>query len=109
MEMSNYQSLKLFILDFVNLSKDAIHIHIGMVVFVCAVMLWKKGKVEVSCLIPVFFVATSMEVLDLKDNWQSLGYMQWSASFHDIVNTTFWPVITVFLAKFFRIRFNKKY
>lgn len=55
METSNYQNLKLVILDFVNLSKDAIHIHIGLIVFICVVLICKKGRVVHTCLIPVFF------------------------------------------------------
>lgn len=44
----------------------------------------------------------AMEILDLKDDWQSLGYMRWSASIHDIVNTAIWPVIIVLLFKVYR-------
>lgn len=93
METSTYQNLKLEILNVVGLSKDAVHIHIGLVIFLCTVLIWKKGQVKAVCLIPVFLIALSMELLDLRDDWLSLGYMQWSASIHDMVNTTFWPVV----------------
>ena len=101
MDTSTYQSLKLAILDLLNLSKDAIHIHIGMAVFLTAILLWKHGKISVAYLIPVFVIAGGMEVLDLLDDWQSLGYLRWSASLHDVINTTLWPTIIVFLIKYF--------
>jgi len=97
MELSIYQSIKLQILDLLALSKDAVHIHIGIGVFLVAVMIWKKGRIEGVCLFPVFGVAILMEILDLRDDLNSLGYLRWSASGHDIINTTFWPIILVFM------------
>lgn len=44
MNTSNYQGLKLAILNLTDLSKDAVHIHIGLVVF--TVLFWKKGALK---------------------------------------------------------------
>lgn len=92
METSFYQELKLQVLNCIDLSKDAIHIHIGLVAFLLAILFWKKGRASAACLIPVFLIATAMEVLDLRDDWQTLGYFRWSASIHDLGNTTLWPL-----------------
>lgn len=81
------------------LSKDAVHIYIGFLVFVVAVVVWKKGRIQTSCLIPVLFVAFGMEAFDLVDDWRAFGYLRWSASLHDIVNTSFWPFVVVVLVK----------
>ncbi len=99
MDTSFYQGLKLILLDALNLSKDAIHMHIGLIVFFLAVVVWKKGRLELACILPVLLAALTMEVLDLYDDLNSLGHMRWSASFHDILNTIFWPFVIVFLAK----------
>ncbi|OKY26603.1 hypothetical protein [Thalassotalea sp. PP2-459] len=95
METSPYQGLKLTILEFLSLSKDAIHIHIGLLVFFLAVLLWRRGRPDILALLPVFVIAGGMEVLDLQDDWASLGYMRWSASLHDLINTIFWPTFVV--------------
>lgn len=107
METSAYQHLKLDVLELVNLSKDAIHVHIGLLVFFLAVALWRRGRFDVFSLIPVFLVAGAMEALDLRDDLGSFGYMRWSASLHDLINTVFWPVLVVFTSKWLGNRENK--
>jgi hypothetical protein len=82
------------------LSKDAVHIYIGMLVFFCAVVIWKKDRILPACLIPVFVVAFGMEAFDLLDDWRSLGYPRWGSSLHDIANTSFWPLAIVILVKY---------
>ena len=42
-----------------------------------------------------------MEILDLRYDYVSLGYFRLNAitaSIHDLINTTFWPVVIVVLA-----------
>ena len=94
METSPYQQFKLIVLEMLSLSKDAIHMHVGLGVFVLAILLWRRGRVDVLALLPVFLVAGVMEALDLFDDMASLGYLRWSASVHDMVNTTFWPTFS---------------
>ena len=42
--MSEYQNLKLVILSILEISKDAVHIHVGLLVFFAAVILWKRVR-----------------------------------------------------------------
>ncbi len=106
METSAYQNFKLVILDVLSLSRDAIHIHIGLLIFFLTVVLWRRGQPDILALLPVFLVAGGMEVLDLRDDFGSLGYMRWSASLHDLINTTFWPILIVISSKWFMKREN---
>lgn len=106
METSAYQSWKLLVLDAVSLSKDAIHLHIGLLVFFLAVVLWRRRRFDFLALLPVLFVAGAMEMLDLCDDLESLGYMRWSASLHDLINTTFWPTLIVISANWLGRRGN---
>ena len=99
--MSDYQNAKLIILSILEISKDAIHIHIGLIVFFAAVVLWRKGSIDVRCLIPVVVVASLMEMLDLRDLYIQSGSLHiaaLTASVHDLINTLFWPVAIVALA-----------
>ncbi|WP_339722666.1 hypothetical protein [uncultured Paraglaciecola sp.] len=97
METSPFQGLKLQIVELLSLSKDAIHIHIGMSVFIVAVCVLSKGRITFKCLLPVFIVAAGMEAMDLYDDFNSLGYCRWGNSLHDFINTSLWPVIIVVL------------
>ena len=99
--MSEYQNAKLIILSILEISKDAIHIHIGLIVFFAAVVLWRKGAIDARCLVPAVIVASLMEMLDLRDEYSSLGRIRMAAvtaSIHDMLNTLFWPVVIVVLA-----------
>ena len=104
METSTCQSIKLIILSLVGLSKDAIHIYIGLLCFFILLIVFKKPIDSWQLLIPVLIVSVAMESLDLRDDLLSLGYFRWSASLHDIVNTMFWPLAIVLLFKFRLVR-----
>ncbi|MXZ74330.1 MAG: hypothetical protein F4207_06585 [Gemmatimonadetes bacterium] len=93
--------MKLIILSILDISKDAVHIHIGLLVFFAGVVLWKKGSFNAWCLIPVVFVASVMELLDLRDDYTHQGNIRMAAltaSVHDLLNTMLWPVVIVVLA-----------
>ena len=107
MEPSFYQSIKLPILVFFHLSKDAVHIHIGLAVLFMYVLLFRKPMASLKNLIPLLLVASVMELLDIWDDKNSLGYIRWSSSLHDMVNTVFWPVCIVFLAKLRILKINE--
>jgi hypothetical protein len=97
-----YQEFKLSVLEITGLSRDAIHIYVGLFVFFSVVVALRKGRVEAIALIPVALVASLMEVTDLYDNYRTLNSIGWGNSLHDVVNTAFWPVTIVLLAKFTR-------
>ena len=92
--------MKIHVLNAVDLSRDAMHIYVGMAVLLLFVVIFQKGRFSLISLIPVFVVAIIMEVFDLYDDSRTFGYLRWDASLHDVVNTVFWPVILVFVAKF---------
>ena len=98
-DTSAYQLAKIHIMNLVPLSKDAVHIYIGLTVFFAAVVLWKKRRIQPACLIPVLAIAFGMESFDLFDDLRSFGHLRLGASIHDIINTIFWPVVVVILVK----------
>ncbi len=97
--MSDYQSFKLLLLDFLPLSKDAVHVYIGLAVLLVWVAGLRRPLGAWTSLVPVFAVALLMETVDLVDDLRWLGHPRWSASLHDLVNTTFWPVVLVITAR----------
>ena len=98
--MSAYQTLKLYLLSLIPLTKDATHIYIGMLVLLIWVIAFRRPLHSLTSLIPVVIIASIMEMIDLYDDMQWLGYPRWSNSWHDLVNTCFWPAVLVISARY---------
>lgn len=99
METSAFQSFKLAVVDVVGLSKDALHIHVGLLVFFLAALVFRRS---IRSLVPVTVVlalALAGEALDARDDVASLGHWRIGASVHDILNTMFWPCMLSALAR----------
>jgi hypothetical protein len=90
---SNYQLLKLWLLAAVPLTKDAIHIYIGFLCLLVALIVFRRRLTSYQALIPGLLVSLAMEVFDLRD-----GY-GWIASVKDFVNTNLMPFVLVTLAR----------
>jgi hypothetical protein len=99
MNTSFYQNIKLHFLSLVHLSKDAVHIYIGLIVFIIYVVIFKKSLSSFKSLVPVLIIAVAMDAFDLWDDFHSLGHCRWGSSLYDIINTLFWPFILVILVK----------
>ncbi|MBN1831585.1 MAG: hypothetical protein JW896_05680 [Deltaproteobacteria bacterium] len=100
MNTSTYQLVKIHVLSFFDLTKDAMHIYIGLSAFLLWVLVTRKSLGLWKNLIPVLIAAMLMETFDLRDDFNSFGHFRWSASLHDVLNTVFWPAIIVILFKF---------
>lgn len=90
--MSGFQELKLRILEILGVSKDAAHVHIGLVVFFVVALLARRH----SAWLPwaaVLAVALGLEALDLRDDLATYDAPRWGASLHDLVNTMIWPTV----------------
>jgi len=90
---STYQLFKLWWLAVLPLTKDAIHIYIGFVLLLIALIVFRRRLSSYQALIPGLLVSLVMEVFDLRDGY-SLG-----ASVHDIINTNLLPFVFVTLAR----------
>ncbi len=93
MEDTFVQSIKLAIVATTGLSKDALHIYIGMaVLFATAAILRKPLRSHAPWLV-VLFIALLGELIDIIDEIIHIGYWDWAISAHDIANTLFWPTV----------------
>jgi hypothetical protein len=90
---SSYQLFKLWWLAVLPLTKDAIHIYIGFVLLLIALVVFRRRLSSYQALIPGLVVSVVLEVFDLRDGY-SLG-----ASVHDIINTNLLPFVLVTLAR----------
>jgi hypothetical protein len=94
-----FQSGKLWLQDLVGLSKDALHIYVGLAVFLLALALLRAPLRDWRPVAAVFAVALTGEVWDLIE-WTTRGRpVQWPNHWHDLWNTCFWPLVLFALAR----------
>ena len=96
---SDYQLLKLRILQTVPIAKDAAHIYIGFACLLLAVIVFRIPLREWKALVPGLIATVVMEALDLRDNYADERALRWAASFKDVVNTNLVPVVLVLVAR----------
>lgn len=105
MDASTLQSLKLGIISATGLSRDALHIYVGLTLLIAASCITRKSLGSFSSWLVVLAGASLIELFDLMDDKASLGYWRWGASLHDIANTLFWPTVLVVACRFRLIKF----
>jgi hypothetical protein len=92
-DTSFVQSLKLDIVGLTGLSKDALHVYVGLGVWLLAAALFRRSITTLRPWLAVLVVALGIEAFDAFDDWVDLGRWRWRASLHDVVNTMFWPTV----------------
>jgi hypothetical protein len=90
---SSYQLFKLGLLAVLPLAKDAIHVYIGFLCLLVALVLFRRKLSSFTALIPGLLFACVLEVLDLRDGFG------WQESAKDIINTNLMPFVLVLLAR----------
>jgi hypothetical protein len=91
------QEMKLLLMGSTGLSKDALHIYVGLAVFLLALTRWRIGSLPP--LLVVLAVALAGEAWDFIDNIRTEMPMQWAGHRHDIWNTLFWPAVLTGLGR----------
>lgn len=92
---SPYQQLKGQILSVVGLSKDAVHLYIGLGCFLLSILVLRFSPTQYRSLLLGFLFSLGMEALDLRDNVKYRETTRALASLHDLLNTNLLPYLTV--------------
>ncbi len=96
--MSAFQDWKLQLMELTALSKDALHIYIGLACFLSVALLARRGLAAPQAWWAVLALACLGEWLDLRSiNGPWAPEIYW-ASLHDLINTLFWPTVLYLLA-----------
>lgn len=101
------QAAKLWLIGGTGLAKDALHVHVGLLVFLGSALLlrwplrsWKPWAAALA-------VALIGEARDIFDRW-SVGMLAAPLGhWHDIWNTMLWPSAILLLARYTRL-FTRK-
>jgi len=103
MDTTAAQAVKLAIVSATGLSKDALHIYVGLCVFLVVAVASRRSLASWLPFLAVILVASLGEVVDMRDDLSSLGYWRWSAGLHDIINTSLSPGVFFLLARSSRL------
>lgn len=94
-----FQDAKLWLLGFIGLSKDALHVYVGMIVFLGVALLFRLPLRDWRPLAAVFLAAVAGEVFDLFESLAPNEDPRWAATWHDLWNTMLWPTVLFVLAR----------
>ena len=98
---SVFQDIKTHIVSFTGLERDALHIYVGIGVFLITSLLFKNHRYRWFIALFVVIAAASMgEVLDRHDQLIISKHWYWQGSVHDIVNTCFFPTLFTLILTF---------
>ena len=100
-----FQSFKLFLIQLSGLDKDALHIYIGMAIFLTCLTIFRKigfHRYGFALVITTCFALLG-EVFDIHDNITTLNKIGLNASIHDIINTCLLPYVLYGISKWTRI------
>ena len=97
--MSPFQSAKVWLIELLGLSRDALHIYVGLTVFLLVALVFRLPLRDWRPLAAVFLVAVAGEIWDLFERLRPDQEPFWASNWHDIWNTMFWPLVLFILAR----------
>ncbi len=98
--MSLFQEAKILLVEATNLSKDALHVYVGLGVMLLAAILLRRSLKDWRPLAAAALAAVAGEVWDVIDTLSHGGTPRWSLNWKDVWNTLFWPTVLFLLARF---------
>jgi hypothetical protein len=109
-DTSQYQAIKLLIGEYVPIDRDYLHILIGLLLVIIAVLANRYRKRKSTFLLTLTVacaIGASMEFADMFDDISSLGHWRWDESMRDFFRTILFPGMATIYAKFSHRRSNE--
>jgi hypothetical protein len=97
--MSPLQQSKLWVMGFSGLSKDALHVYVGLAVFFGCALMFRWPLQKGGPLLAVLVAALAGEIWDLADTLRYGEILRLSGNWHDVWNTLFWPLVITLIAR----------
>lgn len=101
--MSPFQQAKIALGQLLGLPKDALHIYVGLAVFLIAAALLRRPLGSWVPIAAVFAAALAGEAWDLIETRAVGATAHWDRNWHDVWNTCFWPTMLFLLARYTRL------
>ena len=91
-----WYDIKSFVGDHLSMSHDALHIHLGIIIFLGAAWIFRRKSFRwYAAWTALFSLTLSNEALDAYDWIMWTGSINWLESLKDIANTMAWPSVIV--------------
>ena len=103
-----YNDIKTGISDFLGVSKDALHIHLGLAIFVALILVLRKSPASLVPWLGLLAFQLINEVIDAFHWRQGVLDIDVAGSLKDIVNTMFWPTVVLIAFRFYQHRLTKR-
>lgn len=105
--MSSLQTVKFWLVENVHLTKDALHIYVGLAVLLGSALVFRWPLRNFKPWLAVFVVTVLGEAWDVIDRMR-MGVAQFPAgNWKDVWNTLFWPTMLTLLARYTKL-FNPR-
>jgi hypothetical protein len=98
--VTGFQAAKLEMVRLTSLPRDALHIYVGMAVFLAVALIFRRSLRDPRPIAAVLLVAIAGEIWDLIDRSRTGFPPAWSNSWHDLWNTMLWPAVIFLLARY---------
>ena len=101
--MSGFQQFKVALVQLLGLPKDALHIYVGLAVFLAAAALLRRPLGSWVPIAAALAAALAGEAWDVIETHAAGAQIHWDRNWHDIWNTCFWPATLFLLARYTRL------
>jgi len=101
--VSALQATKLWLIGLTGLSKDALHIYVGLTLFFGSALLFRWPLSSWRPWLVVLAAALAGEAWDIRDRLAGGVGLDLAGDWHDIWNTLFWPSAILILARTTRL------
>jgi hypothetical protein len=102
---ASFQAFKIYLVSLTGLGKDAMHVHIGLAVFIFVRLLWRWRFGWSVAWFSALAAALAGEFLDIRSSVPGIETMQPDQSnWHDLWNTMLWPSVLFILGRWLQPR-----
>lgn len=100
------QILKVYLLDFTGLERDALHLHAGLAVFILVRLVWRWRGGWVIAWLAALMLAAGVEWLDIRADSVGAIPQPQSDHWHDVWNTMIWPTVLLLVGRWLQPKPN---
>lgn len=90
-----YNAIKTDLAAFLDITKDALHIHIGLAIFVALILILRRSPGSIVPWLGVLAFEVLNEGLDIFHWHEGAFFFEIGDAFKDIAITMFWPTVVV--------------
>ena len=96
----DYAQLKDWITAYTGLEKDALHIHVALLLYILALWLFRQSRRSRLPWLFVLLIEGGNEAYDLITNWTGGPEWAMSEASKDLWNTMLWPTVLLFVGRY---------